>query len=74
MSVPIVKLRAREDHTRRSKMESKVLMIVEVELDGKIIGQIPATRAVYEMLPNSLGKLTVECLVERAEIETFPPA
>ena len=72
VSLPLVKLRARESYTRIDGMRKDRTIIVEVLLRGEPIGQIPATRAVYEMLPNSFGKLTVECDVDRADIETMP--
>lgn len=46
--------------------------IVEI-LDGEtVVGQLPVTRAVYEMLPANMGKLTLELFVERGDVRTHP--
>jgi hypothetical protein len=72
VSLPLVRLRARESWTQLDGTRKDRTMIVEVLLRGEPIGQIPANRAVYEMLPGALGKLTIECHVDRADIETMP--
>lgn len=44
---------------------------VEV-LDGEtVLGQLPVSRAVYEMLPEDMGKLTLELIIERADVRTY---
>jgi hypothetical protein len=44
--------------------------VVEI-LDGEtVVGQLPVTRAEYEMLPQNLGKLKIELIVKRADIRT----
>lgn len=58
-------LRTREVLEPRPGEERQV---VEV-LDGEtVVGQLPVTRAEYEMLPQNLGKLKVELIVGRAEV------
>lgn len=55
-------IRPGEDETRQ---------IVEVLKGDEVIGQLPVTRAVYEMLPAELGTLRLDIIVKRAEIEGY---
>lgn len=44
--------------------------VVEVLQGDKVLGQLPVSRVVYEMLPNHLGTVRIDLHVERGQIET----
>jgi len=59
-------------HTREKlhPVDGEPRQTVEVRDGGQVLGELPVTRLVYEMLPQSLGKVTVEFIVEASQIET----
>lgn len=52
--------------------EGEPHQIVEVLHGEKVVGQLPITRVAYEMLPHALGKVTLEVICKRSEIESAP--
>lgn len=43
--------------------------VCEVLSGDTVIGQLPISRAVYELLPHDLGKLKIELVVQRAQVD-----
>jgi hypothetical protein len=44
--------------------------IVEVLHGGEVLGQLPVSKVVYEMLPHDLGVVRIDLMVERASIDS----
>lgn len=64
--LPLLQVRAREN------MPENEIMVVEVWRDDELVGQLPATRVVYEKRPDGFGRLQVDLTVKQADIGTMP--
>jgi hypothetical protein len=47
--------------------------VAEVLHGDKVLGQLPVSKVVYEMLPHDLGVVRIDLIVERAQIDTHGP-
>lgn len=69
MNPPLLRVRVRE---RLHPDDGEQRQIAEVLLDGEVVGQLPFTRAAVEILPGDRAKLTVELIVDHADIVSYP--
>lgn len=69
VKVPPIMLRVRTREVLKPE-DGEPRQIVEVLKGDQVLGQLPVTRAAYEMLPAELGKVTIEIITERAQIES----